>query len=238
MYEKEDLERETGACPTCGANVRLRGLAYLAGKKLFRRARPVPDWPVRPDIVAYGISDWPTFSTYLAPKIGYVNTQFDRAIYSEQMELDVTKPPDSILGTADIIICSEVLEHVAPPVQEAFDGLARILKPGGALIFSVPFTFGRTVEHFPLLHDWKLVDGRKGRVLVNTTADGRAQRRRDLVFHGGGETVLEMRVFGYRALRRHFRRAGFRSVRVLDHDVPEFGIRFRYPWSRLMVAVR
>lgn len=43
-------------------------------------------------------------------------------------------------GAFDFVICSEVLEHVATP-YEALDELARILRPGGTLLVSVPFAY-------------------------------------------------------------------------------------------------
>jgi SAM-dependent methyltransferase len=40
-------------------------------------------------------------------------------------------------GAFDLVICSEVLEHVAHPREAAVE-LARVLKPGGELVVSVP----------------------------------------------------------------------------------------------------
>jgi SAM-dependent methyltransferase len=44
-------------------------------------------------------------------------------------------PPDAV---ADVILCTEVLEHVPDPVR-AFQHMASLLKPGGYLLVSVPF---------------------------------------------------------------------------------------------------
>ena len=57
-------------------------------------------------------------------------------------------------------------------------------------------------------------------------------------FHGGGEAVLEMRLFGLADLQRDiFARAGFVDVEVMADDVPQYGIRLE-PWSRPIVARR
>lgn len=141
---------------------------------------------MRPEIVAYGVSDWPMFAAHLSPKISYINTQFDRSLFVEQPVLDITNPPPDWANTADLVICSEVLEHVAPPVHQAFVGLAALLKSGGSLVFSVPYSFEETVEHFPDLYDWTIEEKSGTRALLNTTRDGRSQRFDDLCFHGGG----------------------------------------------------
>jgi hypothetical protein len=122
-----------------------------------------------------------------------------------------------------------VLEHVEPPVQRAFDGLFAILKPGGTLILTVPYTDGATVEHFPELRPnrfrWHL-EKRSGRhVLVNVTASGEFQEFRDLRFHGGGEAVLEMRVFGCSDVLAKLAKAGFEQCAVLEDEYLPFGIK-------------
>jgi hypothetical protein len=232
----ESIDRETGLCPVCHANTRCRALAYLAGLALFGTRDSVASWPVRRDIVAYGISDWPPFATYLSPKISYTNTQFDHSLFSSHPILDITKPRADWANTADLVICSEVLEHVEPPVERAFFGLATLIKSGGHLVFSVPYGFDETVEHFPELFDWKLERHEGQRVLMNVTRDGTEQRFDNLRFHGGGTDVLEMRVFGLKSIERHLSNAGFAPPVVMDYDVPERGIRFAKPWSLPMLA--
>ncbi len=232
----QDLDREGGACPKCGAVVRLRALAYLVGRALFQKAAPVPQWPKRPKLRGIGVSDWPKFEKIYASKFSYTNTQFDREIFAENLFLDVTDPGLEFVGTCDVVSCSEVLEHVEPPVQDAFDGLYSMLRPGGSLILTVPYIFGRTIEHFPELHDWKLVPNGDKRKLVNITSDGRRQEFTELCFHGGGSSVLEMRVFGLDDLERHLRDAGFMGVRIMDENPLEFGIYWPQPWSRPIVA--
>lgn len=232
----DEIDRETGICPACGANTRCRALAYLAGRALFGVRDSVAAWPIRRDVVAYGISDWPPFAKYLTPKISYTNTQFDRALLAHHPMLDITNPRPDWANTADLIICSEVLEHVEPPVARAFTGLATLLKAGGHLVFSVPYGFAETIEHFPDLNKWAIEGVGVSRTLVNTTRTGATQRFSDLCFHGGGAEVLEMRIFGLASIERHLNDAGFAPPEIMNYDVPECGIRFTKPWSRPMLA--
>lgn len=232
----EELSREGGLCPACGSQVRLRAIAHLVGTALYGTSLPAPSWP-RIERTGYGVSDWPGFGPVFGNAFHYINTQFDRELYPGALFLDVTRPAPELLGTADIVTCSDVLEHVEAPVQAAFDGLYSLLKPGGTLVFTVPYGLEYTVEHFPELHAWHLEDRAGTRVLVNRTRDGRRQEFADLVFHGGGDAVLEMRLFGLVDLRRHFASAGFVDVEVMPGDVLEYGIRLE-PWSRPIVARR
>lgn len=216
--------------------MRLRALIHLMSLHLWRESLPVEKWPADPNIVGYGVSDWPRFSDFLVPKIDYRNTQFDEALRGDRLFLDITAPPSDLAETADFVCCSEVLEHVAPPVECAFDGLFAMLKPGGALIFSVPYWLNDTIEHFPDLHEYKVADSDDGPVLVNTTRAGEVQTFKDLRFHGGGARVLEMRVFGYPDLMRHLQRAGFERVETLHVEYLPYGIRFSEQWSLPIIA--
>jgi SAM-dependent methyltransferase len=197
---------------------------------------PVAEWPLRSNVVGYGVSDWPNFTAYIAKKLDYRNTQYDEALRGDRLFLDITAPPPDWIGTADFVTCSEVLEHVVPPVERAFNGLFSLLKPGGALIFSVPYWFQKTDEHFPDLHSWTIQERNGVRTLVNKTASGELQIFTDLCFHGGGAAVLEMRLFGYDDLLQQLMRAGFDRIESVENEYLPYGIRFAEPWSLPMIA--
>ena len=57
-------------------------------------------------------------------------------------------------------------------------------------------------------------------VLRNRTREGVIQEFRNLVFHGGRGTTLEMRAFGEEDLLRHLRGAGFEDTKV--YRTPDF----------------
>lgn len=44
-------------------------------------------------------------------------------------------------GSFDAVLCTEVLEHVAEPAR-VLDELARVLRPGGSVLITVPFVIG------------------------------------------------------------------------------------------------
>lgn len=126
---------------------------------------------------------------------------------------------------------------MAPPVERALEEIARLLKPNGFLVATVPCTPDDVMrEHFPGLHEYRVIRLGAGGVLVNRRADGTLEARDHLAFHEGPGEVLEMRQFGPSGLRARLTEAGFREVSFLLDDVPEAGIRFDADVSQPLVA--
>jgi SAM-dependent methyltransferase len=227
-----EISRETPSCHRCGSTVRFRAIAHLLTTELFGRSIALPDLARRKDIVGIGLSDSGPYARPLARFLNYTNTY-----YHAEPRLDITDVPAERARLYDFIIASDVFEHVAPPVSRAFANARRLLKRGGVLIFTVPFSLeADTVEHFPDLHDYRLLETEQGWRVENRTRDGRIQMFDDLVFHGGPGSTLEMRVFSRAALEREFAAAGFARMRVAAEPCPEHGIVWPEAWSVPMVA--
>lgn len=227
------LDRESGPCRHCKAQVRLRAITHLVSQTMFGQSMPVKYWPDSKHIKGIGISDWNGYNNFYNEKIEYLNCQ-----YHEEPYLDVRSPPEYLVGTADFVSCSDVFEHVEPPIDAAFAGLCSLLKLGGWLIFSVPFTYDKTVEHFPDLYEWNVEEGSHGYVLNNTTRNGHKQKFENLCFHGGPGQVLEMRIFGLDDIVRKLDAAGFGNINIFKENISEFGIRFSNQYSLPIVAQR
>lgn len=230
--QESRLGREEPDCGGCGSTVRMRSVVGLLLKELFEQPGPIEGMPVRRDIRGIGLSDWDEYARRLAERFNYTNTYYHQA-----PRLDITEIDDGIAGSCDFLISTDVFEHVVPPVSKAFQGARRLLRPGGVLILTVPYSLENdTREHFPALHDWKLQhDGREW-VLRNLRADGTREEFHNLVFHGGPGSTLEMRVFSEKALLRELRDAGFSNVRVASEPMPEIGVIWPQKWSLPIVA--
>jgi hypothetical protein len=230
----DTIDREVPSCPSCGSTVRFRSIVHLLSLALFGHSMPLTGFPQDHSIVGLGLSDWGGYAGPLSEKFSYTNTYFHAPPY-----LDIAQPVDDRAMSCDFLISTEVFEHVAPPVSRAFRHAFDLLKPGGHLVLTVPFTnAAETVEHFPELHDYRIVQFGDDYVLVNRTADGRYTLHEKLCFHGGPGTTLEMRVLCRTDLIRQLSEAGFSKVHVMDDDAPEWGILHKNPWSLPLLAQR
>lgn len=155
-----------------------------------------------------------------------------RNIYYQEPKLDIAHFDPSLEGTFDFIVSSDVFEHVPPPVSNAFENARKLLKPCGALIFTVPYSKDeKTVEHFPALYDYRIIETNGQYILRNVIRNGVRQTFDDLIFHGGHGATLEMRLFSELSLLEEFRKAGFDKVKIYKDDDLAHGIHWSHDWS-------
>ena len=222
--ESQQFHRELAACQKCGANARFRGiihvLAYLLGEG---DDTILKEWPMRMDIFGAGLSDWYGYADLLRKKFSYENT-----FYDHEPRLDIMNLTEKHLEKYDFVISTDVFEHILPPLQQGFDNLFRLLKPNGHLVFSVPYTrTAQTVEHYPGLRDYEILNFRGTKIIVNRDDAGRLQVYDNPVFHGGEGATLEMRVFCETDVLSHLARSGFENIHV--HDQPQLSIGYYWP---------
>ena len=228
----DKLGRENITCLYCGSTVRMRTIVHALSTVLFGESLGLRDFPVRPQVQVLGLSDWDGYAIPLARKLAYTNT-----FYHQEPRLDITSVDPSLVESVDILISSDVFEHVAPPICLAFENSFRLLKPGGTLILTVPYGFEpETIEHFPELYQYEIqrVEGKP--ILHNITRDGREQVFEKLNFHGGAGETLEMRRFSLEGVKRELEQAGFQRIELLDDPNFKYGVYFKYPWSLSILA--
>lgn len=222
------------SCAACGSTVRYRSLVRALSVGLFGESIPLPRYPRRPELTGVGFSDWEPFVERLAARLGHRNTYLH-----QEPALDLTAPPAELVGTMDYVVCSEVLEHIAPPVEHAVRACFELLKPGGLLVLTVPYSHGEeTAEHYPNLADYTVVELGGETALVNRTRAGEFEVFPSPLFHGGEGETLEMRLFALGPLLDLLRAAGFVEVAVSEEEDPGAGIVWLYEWSLPIVARR
>jgi Methyltransferase domain len=107
----------------------------------------------------------------------------------------------------DVILCFEVLEHI-PDYRRAFAECARILKPAGKMLFSVPFD--TTATH--------------NRIRARIRADGTIEHLLPSEYHGhpkNSKGSLCFQHFGWEMLQQ-MHEAGFSSVSALCYYSREY----------------
>ena len=229
----EEIPWEESTCSGCGSNVRMRALIYMLSIELFGAARTLPEFPKDKKVRGFGLSDALLYATPLEEKFDYTNTYYDRQPY-----LDITQPHPEQYGTYDFILSSDVFEHVAIPVERAFEEAFRLLKPHGVLCITVPSSGADedTVEYYPNLHEYSIVELGGEHVLVNRKKDKTLEVHQNLEFHGGIGATLVMRQFSQRDLAGKLRGSGFTQVVYQTDSVAPFGIVLVGNWSLPLVA--
>jgi SAM-dependent methyltransferase len=228
-----DSDRESRSCTACGSTLRWRSVIHALSVELFGESLALPDFPLRKNIAGIGMTDWDGYAFPLAEKFNYQNTY-----YHQEPKLDITSIPAEMEHTLDFIITSDVFEHVPPPILIAFENLRRLLKPGGFVVFTVPYDKApATREHFPELHEWKIVEQDGVQRLHNRTRDGRAQTFDQLVFHGGLGSTLEMRTFSEAGIIAECEKAGLGNIKFYGESIPACGIHWKYKQS-LPIVIR
>jgi hypothetical protein len=167
-----------------------------------------------------GLSDAPVLANYLSnlPRVTYLNTFLD-----ESPILDIEAPPKSMIGAVDVLISSDVLEHVMFPVSKALNGSARLLSKKGILILTTPYQIsGPSIEHYPWMVDYQVKLETTPRV-IGYDQSGNEFQIPNPIFHGGPGNTLEMRQLNLSVLLDEFRKAGL-SPEHFFHSVPERGI--------------
>jgi SAM-dependent methyltransferase len=222
------LDREVPTCQACDSNARARAVIQVLSMELFHENLLLADFPVRREIRGLGMTDWEGYAVKLAEKFDYQNTY-----YHEEPRLDIAAAgiAPEFVGK-DFIISSEVLEHVTPPVSRAFENVWKMLKPSGVFVLTVPYgTQRETVEHFPELNEFSVVEKEGSFVLRNKTRAGVVEEFNDLIFHGGPGATLEMRVFSETALIQNLKDAGFANIKVHRAADLVHGIWWPEPWA-------
>lgn len=225
--------RETPSCGVCHSSLRMRSVIHALSTALFSKSLAIHAFPQNPSLKGLGMSDWDGYASRLGGRLNYVNT-----FYHTEPRLDITDVPLKMHGLYDFLISSDVFEHIPPSgLKAAFANARALLSEGGVFVLTVPFTkSGSTIEHFPRLHDFQIVEAGGHHILHNTTLDGEHEVFDQLVFHGGPGMTLEMRRFSEPDLISLLTEAGFRTVRVHTDIVPEQGILWPIDYAVPIVA--
>lgn len=88
------------------------------------------------------------------------NPHLLEAGYAELHECDLEQPLQLADSSADIVVCSHILEHLRNPENVLGDAV-RILKPGGLLLVSSPILAKPVAAHYQRLYNRELRTGKR-----------------------------------------------------------------------------
>lgn len=162
------------------------------------------DWSRR----GIGLSDMPPVAPALHSRWDYTNTYLHRF-----PRVDITTPPDDLVGELEFVICSDVLEHVPPPVELALERLLSCLRPGGFAVVTVPTRVVQTAEHYPGLREHEVrQDAEEEPSVAWRDAAGEWHVDHSPDVHGGPGQTLAFRDWAATDLLARLRNAGFTPV--------------------------
>lgn len=119
--------------------------------------------------------------------------------------LDLLDVPNSSISKFDIILCSEILEHVFD-LPRALAGIYKLLKESGVAVVSFPLSEGITIEHYPEIQSYRLNQIGGGITWVSRSGDVHIDK--SPIFHGGPGNNLEIRLIGNQSLDTELEVAG------------------------------
>lgn len=230
-YPENAQTRGLKLCPGCGATGRSAAIVHYVCRAIYGNDTPLLKQRKRRSARVIGLSDSQVYAKPFSKYFNYTNTY-----YHQDPKLDIRDPAPQYRNCADVVINSEVFEHVIGDTQSAFDGALKLLKPGGTMVFSVPFTNKDSEEHYPGLIDYtprQRDDGSWAADLV--FSDGRQVTDEAPKFHGGPGLTLELRLFSHKRIVAELTAAGFTDIDVHSDNLPQFGIQWEH-WSRLVTA--
>lgn len=220
--------REGSNCVWCNATARDRAMLINIHLNFLKLLLKKPG--KIPKIV--GVSDG-----YLVEKVlkKIYRSRYTNYHYHQEPKLNISDVPRQLYEIADIISCSDVLEHVSPPIGPAFEGLKRILKAEGSLILSVPHgdSSSKHLERFPDMKSYEIIYSNDP-ILRVVLPDGSTEEFSNLVFHGGVGSTVEFRIFSQESLEKGLTATGFKNFRR-NRNIRMFGIVWE-PWSRVWIV--
>jgi SAM-dependent methyltransferase len=226
-------DREATSCGNCGSSLRVRSVIHALTSEIFGDSLPLPTLPTSKGIYGLGMSDWEGYANPLERTFSYHNT-----FYHQEPKLDITNVPESEYKKYDFLISSDVMEHVPKDVDKAFINMAKLLKPGGFLVLTVPYKpEGDNEEFYPDLHEYRLISTYGKTFLYNRTAEGVEQIYDNLVFHGGDGFTLFMRMFSESGLLKLLVDSGFDGgIKIYRDNDARYGIVWPISWCLAIVA--
>lgn len=218
---------------------RYRAICYILTKELYGDVKIIKELECNKDISGIGIteSEW---SKILENAFNYTNTYVCKDPYFNIYDNNNIDKFNNL----DFIVISDTFKHISPypGILDAFKNLYKMLKPGGVVIFSEPYSLSAHKEHYPTLYDYEFVNIDNKYTIHNNTIYGDIETFDNLKFHGKPPHTIEMRVFSKNSIKYFFEQSGFIDITFhkITKDMNKYGIYFsknnNINWSLIVSA--
>lgn len=205
-------------CSECNTNWRTRALVLAVLQGTGSNIAPIPEMSPNYFWRGIGMSDHMSLVGALSMRFNYTNTFFGQFPHLNLLEI-----PTELHSQFGFVVCSDVLEHVPPPVDPALVGLVSLLAPHGFAVVSVPVhgNSGPTREYYEGLKNWNERDGK-----VRWWDEANQEHLDESPeYHGGVGQTLAFRLWSEDDFAVRLRKAGMSSVVKMEFNsslgVPE-----------------
>ncbi len=147
FYRKHRSIREGFPCDKCGAPLRYRHQASVILEKFSNGSAVLANFAKSPEFRKLSIFEpgiIGPFRKYFKHHPNYVNSYFwknvDPGVINKGVRCEDLETLTFADESFDLIVTSDIFEHIRRPYR-AFKEMFRVLKPGGAHIFTVPLTW-------------------------------------------------------------------------------------------------
>jgi hypothetical protein len=225
---------------------RNRALWYILSHYLFGKLVILNNVPQNKAIRGLGIND-SNYSKYLSMAFDYKNYKiFNKRSFSTMTETETNTMIDLynvnfyIHNNYNFITCTEIMSHLSPypGLNIVFKNLHTMLRPGGVLILSTPYSFdGRYIERHPSLYKYEIVSKAENTgtlktdepqwCIKNIRADGANEIiNSPIIYNRDDPSSIEMRKLNYAELNHLLVEAGFKDIifKRIDADMNYNGI--------------
>jgi SAM-dependent methyltransferase len=222
----KDLSREGTPCKNCGSYWRTRSVID-AIKLKYNFDKRVAFKHIKPDfsLKTLGMTDDTSITTSMPTKFMHTNS-----FYNEFPRVDLLNLNEELFECFDLVICTDVFEHIPNNVEKAFLNLYKIVKKNGLLVFSVPLIPVRNKaydrnwdskkievnqihkEYYPGLTNWEHIDANNSIRWEDSNSEIHLNDEPE--FHGGEGLTLTFRLFSKDSVESFLQSVGFRGVEL------------------------
>jgi hypothetical protein len=225
-FDLDDSEKDRELANRFGYNSRFRAICYVFCKLFYGECKIFDTLEENKTLKGIGITD-SGWTNMFEQKFDYTNTICNTSSNLNIYDDTVIKKYNEL----DFIISSETFNHIEPypSLQKAFNNLFKMLKCGGSIVFSVPYSLNEHIEYFPNLYKYKIVNKKGKQLLHNKTKNNKTEVFDNLCFDGGDGNGFVMRIFSKKSITSFLETAGFVDITFysIDDDMKKYGIFWR-----------